>query len=356
VPIEIADGIFTAIFTLLEAFALVLVAYAVFRRRHLDAARWLVAFFAFLTDMISVVRIASQQGQRFTHWTIAAKIAAPLFTINGNPITATNISQVLLLVSIVYAVYRYLVDERRRQSAIEQEFRNARELQQVLVPETLPSLPGFSVTSAYRPAQQVGGDFFQIIPLEGGSTLVILGDVSGKGLKAAMAVSMIVGAARMMAEFTTSPAEILAGLNRRLYGRLQGGFATCIALRLDPDGNCAISSAGHPAPFLNKQEMSLPGALPLGLQPIADYEETTVRLGPGDHFALYTDGLLEARSHSGELYGFERLETLFATRPNAERATEAAVNFGQDDDITVLTLTRLETGEKATTLLVVPTL
>jgi serine phosphatase RsbU (regulator of sigma subunit) len=226
----------------------------------------------------------------------------------------------------------------------------------VLVPETLPSLPGFSVTSAYRPAQQVGGDFFQIIPLEGGSTLVILGDVSGKGLKAAMAVSMIVGAARMMAEFTTSPAEILAGLNRRLYGRLQGGFATCIALRLDPDGNCAISSAGHPAPFLNKQEMSLPGALPLGLQPIADYEETTVRLGPGDHFALYTDGLLEARSHSGELYGFERLETLFATRPNAERATEAAVNFGQDDDITVLTLTRLETGEKATTLLVVPTL
>jgi hypothetical protein len=356
VQIEIADGIFTTVFTLLEAFALFLVAFAVLRRRHLDASRWLVAIFAFLTEMISVVRIAFEQGRRFTHWTISDKIAAPLFLINGNPITANNIAQVLLLVSIVYAVYRYLVEERRRQGAIEQEFKNARELQQVLVPEALPSLPGFSLTSAYRPAQEVGGDFFQIIPLEGGSTLVILGDVSGKGLKAAMAVSLIVGAARMVADFTNSPAEILAGLNRRLYGRLQGGFATCIAMRLDLDGHCAIASAGHPAPFLNNQEMSLPGALPLGLQPTAHYEETTVRLGVGDHFALYTDGLVEARSRSGELYGFERLENLFATGPNAARATEAAVNFGQDDDITVLTLTRLATGDEATALHLAPTL
>ncbi len=186
---EIADGICTAIFTVCESFALILVVYAVLRRRHLDKSRWMVAIFAFLTDMISVVRIASEQGERFTHWTIAEKIGAPLFTVNGNPINANNIAQVLLLVSIVYAVYRYLVEERKRQSTIEQEFRNARELQQVLVPETMPSLPGFSLTSAYRPAQEVGGDFFQIIPLEGGSTLVILGDVSGKGLKAAMAVS-----------------------------------------------------------------------------------------------------------------------------------------------------------------------
>lgn len=348
VQFEIADGIFTAIFTLLEAFSLVLVAIAVLRRKYLDASRWLVAIFAFLTEMISVVRIAFEQGRRFTHWTISDKIAAPLFTINGNPITANNISQVLLLVSIVYAVYRYLVEERRRQGAIEQEFRNARELQQVLVPEALPSLPGFSMTSAYRPAQEVGGDFFQIIPLDGGSTLVLLGDVSGKGLRAAMAVSLIVGAARMVTDFTNSPAAILAGLNRRLYGRMQGGFATCIAMRLDPDGQCVIASAGHPAPFLNKHEMNLPGALPLGLQPIAEYEESTVRLGVGDHFALYTDGLLEARSHSGELYGFERLETLFASSPNATRATEAAVNFGQDDDITVLTLTRLAIGDEAT--------
>lgn len=348
--VEIADGICTAIFTICESFSLVLVAYAVIQRKRLELSRWLVAIFAFTLDMINVVRIGFEQGRRFTHWTISDKIAAPLFVVNGNSINASSIAQVCLLVSLVYAVYRYIVEERRRQGVLEQEFKNARELQQVLVPEALPSLAGFALTSAYRPAQEVGGDFFQIIPLEGGSTLVILGDVSGKGLKAAMAVSLIVGAARMVAEFTSSPAEILAGLNRRLDGRLQGGFATCIAMRLDSDGKCTLASAGHPAPFLNKKELSLPGALPLGITPTSHYEETTVRLAAGDHFALYTDGLLEARSFSGELYGFDRLESLLSTRPNAAQATEAAVNFGQDDDITVLTLTRLATGEESTAM------
>jgi hypothetical protein len=346
--VQIADAVCTGIFTTCEAFALVLVAYAVFQRKKLEVSRWLVAIFAFTYDMINVARIAFEQGRRFTHWTISDKIAAPLFIFNGNSINASSIAQVLLLISLVYAVYRYVAEDRRRQAALEQEFKNAREVQQVLVPEELPSLPGFAVTSAYRPAQQVGGDFFQIIPLEGGSTLVLLGDVSGKGLKAAMAVSLIVGAARMIADFTTSPAAILSGLNRRLCGRLQEGFATCIAMRLDRDGNCVVSSAGHPAPFLNKHEMDLPGALPLGIQPSASYEETIVRLGVGDHLALYTDGLLEARSQSGELYSFERLEALFAGKPNAAEATMAAVKFGQDDDITVLTLTRLAVGEEST--------
>ena len=346
--LQMVDAFLTAIFTILEVIPLVLVAAAVIQRKRLEPARWLVAICAFLAEMTYVIRNLSSQFMRFTHWTLTDKISAPLFKLNGNSVSIQILANTLLLVSIVYAVYLFSIVERRRQSAIEQEFRNARELQQVLVPETLPSLPGFSVTSAYRPAQEVGGDFFQIIPLESGSTLVILGDVSGKGLKAAMAVSLIVGAARMVAEFSSSPADILASLNRRLYGRLQGGFATCIALRLDVDGNCVVASAGHPAPFLNTREMSLPGALPLGIQPAVRYDETTIRLRVGDHFALYTDGLLEARSHSGELYGFERLETLFASGPNAERATEAAVNFGQDDDITVLTLTRLATGQEAT--------
>jgi serine phosphatase RsbU (regulator of sigma subunit) len=252
--------------------------------------------------------------------------------------------------AIVYAVLRYSIENRRRQTALEQEFQNARELQQVLVPEDLPPLPGFALTSAYRPAAEVGGDFFQIIPLDGGSTLVILGDVSGKGLKAAMAVSLIVGATRMIVEYTTSPAEILEGLNRRLFGRMQGGFATAIAMCLNSDGTCVMATAGHPSPFLNQQEMSLPGSLPLGLMADSSYEESSHQLGVGDHCALYTDGLLEARSQTGELYGFARLEMLFATRPNAAQATEAAVNFGQDDDITVLTLTRLATGEESSAI------
>ncbi len=117
-----------------------------------------------------------------------------------------------------------------------------------------------------------------------------------------------------------------------------------------------LASAGHPAPFVNARELELPGALPLGISPSATYDETAFNLRVGDHFSLYTDGLLEARNHAGEIYSFERLQSLFARRPDAAAASDAAVDFGQNDDITVLTLTRLATGEDATTLHSAPSL
>ena len=346
IQFEIWDAVFTFFILPVEVVPAILVAIAVAQRKRLDSARWMVAIFAFLNATIYWIENLSAQGMRFTHWTLAEKMSAPLFSFAGNSIGILLLFRTLLFISIIYAVVRYSIAERRRQTSLEQEIQNARELQQVLVPETLPALPGFTLTSAYRPAQEVGGDFFQIIPLDGpgGSTLVVLGDVSGKGLKAAMAVSMIVGSIRALAEATSNPAEILAGLNRRLYGRLQGGFATCVALRLDRDGGCAIATAGHPSPFLNGREISLPGALPLGVATATAYEESTFNLQAKDHFVLYTDGLLEARKPSGELFGFGRLEKLFATRPDADAATDAAVAFGQDDDITVLTFSRLEVG------------
>jgi serine phosphatase RsbU (regulator of sigma subunit) len=315
-----------------------------------------VAAAAFTTEMIFVVRNAASQFVRYTHWTLADKLNAPLIMLNGNPITPRQVANTLLLVSIVYAVYRFSIENRKQQSALEQEFKNALEIQQVLIPETLPKVPGFTVTSAYRPAQQVGGDFFQIIPVEGGSTLVLLGDVSGKGLKAAMAVSLIVGAVRALAEDYPAPAQLLTQLNRRLFGRLQGAFATCLILLLKPDSTCVLASAGHPAPYLNKHEIEIPGALPLGVSQNTTYVEREMTTRPGDHLALYTDGLLEARNRTGELYGYERLEDLFSSPTNAAAATEAAVNFGQDDDITVLTLTRLTAGEESVAVHLTPSL
>jgi len=341
VQMQIADAITTFPAVAFETIPAVLVAYAIFSRRRLDSTRWLVAILAFLNSSVYAVENISVQGVRYTHWTLGDKIEAPLFTVFGNNFSLPTILRTLLFLSIVYAVIRYTIDNRRRQHAMEREFQNARELQQVLVPEHLPALAGFNLTSAYRPAQEVGGDFFQIIPLEDAATLIVLGDVSGKGLKAAMAVSMIVGAVRTLVETTSRPAEILAGLNRRLYGRMQGGFATAVALRLDGDGTCTIACAGHPAPYVNDQEMIFPGTLPLGVLPTATFEESRIHLIERDQLALYTDGLLEARSQNGDLYSFARLKTLFATRPTAEQAADAAVNFGQDDDITVLTLTRV---------------
>jgi serine phosphatase RsbU (regulator of sigma subunit) len=335
----------------------VLLAFGI--RKRLDSARWLVAITALLTESLFSLRIAVEQGSRFTHWTIGDTIAQPLFFLNGNAFAPQTVTDSLLLIAIVYAVYRYMQGTLRRQGALEQELKSARELQQVLIPEALPEVAGFAVTSAYRPAQEVGGDFFQIIPLDGsytGSTLILLGDVSGKGLRAAMTVSLIVGAVRTVARFLPHPAEVLAELNSRLCGRLQGGFATCLVLRLDPDGHCAVASAGHPAPLVNKREIALPGSLPLGVVPGETYQESALVLREGDHLALYTDGLLEARNAKGEIFSFERLDALFSTFPSADQASDAAVNFGQDDDITVLTLTRLAMGEKSMTQLTAPAL
>jgi hypothetical protein len=351
---QVADAILTIPSVLFESIPAILVTVAIVQRKRLDSARWLVAILTFLNGLIYWIENATDQGIRFTHWTLPAKIEAPLFRLSGSAFSLPTILRTLMFISIVYAVIHYTIEGRRRQVSMERELQNARELQQVLVPETLPTLDGFSLTSAYHPAQEVGGDFFQIIPLEKGSTLIVLGDVSGKGLRAAMAVSLIVGAMRMVAETTSSPGEILAALNRRLVGRLQGGFATAIALRLDSDGMCTMATAGHPAPYLNDEELTFPGTLPLGVGTATSYDEIRLHLSELDQLALYTDGLLEARSKSGELYSFDRLKTLFSSRPTAAQAAEAAVNFGQDDDITVLTLTRLKSGEGSTVVLSAP--
>lgn len=338
---EWIDAVFTVIVEPCDLYLLVLAAFGF--RQKLDSTRWIVAASASLSQLLAVTAATVSQGQRFTHWKWQEWLYVPLFHVGPVYFSAQTLLDLLLFFSVVYAVYRYARDQQIRKAVLEQELASARELQQVLIPEKPPTLPGFTMSTAYHPALEVGGDFFQVIPLEGaatGSTLIVLGDVSGKGLRAAMAVSLIVGAVRTLAETTSSPAEILAGLSRRLYGRLQGGFTTCLALRLDADGKCTIASAGHPAPYINDTEAELPGALPLGIDPATVYEETTLRIQPGDRCALYTDGLLEARSPSGEIFSFERLHELFGRQVDAAQASNAAVAFGQDDDITVLTLTR----------------
>src|SRR5580704_12561054 len=359
VPLQIADAVLTAVILPLELVPVLLVIYAILHRQQLDSARWLVAIFALLSGAWYSFGNIIDQGIRFTHWTLGPRMRQPVFTLLGNSFSVQILLRVLLFLSIVYAVIRYSMAHQKRQTNLERELQNARELQQILVPETLPDIPGFTLTSAYRPAQEVGGDFFQIIPLDGaqqGSTLIVLGDVSGKGLKAAMTVSLIIGAVRTLAKFAPQPAQMLVEINQRLHGRLQDGFATCIVLLLHPDGTCSLSSAGHPGPYLNKRELELPGALPLGLDTTTTYQQVEVQLHEGDYFSLYTDGLLEARNPSGELYGFERLKVLFGTRPSAAQASDEAVAFGQEDDVTVLTLTRLAAGEKSSTLLSVPVL
>ncbi len=348
-----ADGLLTAFILLVEIFPFFLIVMGM--RQKLDPSRWVVAVAALVLQTLDTVADLSALGERFTHWTLFSDlIDTPLFTIQGVAFRAEKVTSITLFVAIVYAVYHFALEQQARQNVLEREMQSAREIQQVLIPEALPALKGYAVTSAYQPALEVGGDFFQMLPNPDGSTLVSLGDVSGKGLKAAMNVSMIVGVLRALADTNKNPGDIMEGLNRCLCGRMHGGFTTCLVLRLDPDGTVTFANAGHLPPFLNQREVMLEGSLPLGLVSTAYYGEVAMKLRPGDYLSLYTDGLLEARNSEGELFGFERLHSLLSARPSAQQATEAAVAFGQDDDITVLTLMRLEAGEESTTSLIAP--
>jgi hypothetical protein len=151
---------------------------------------------------------------------------------------------------------RDLVRDRREKLRMAAEMEAARAVQQVLISEKMPAIPGFTLEAVYRPFSQVGGDFFQILPVACNSVLVALGDVSGKGVPAAMTVSHLVGILRFAAETSSSPKVILAALNRSLCDRGAGGFTTCLVLRADSDGTFTVANAGHLAPYLNGKELS----------------------------------------------------------------------------------------------------
>jgi serine phosphatase RsbU (regulator of sigma subunit) len=225
-------------------------------------------------------------------------------------------------------------------ATLDSEMAAAREVQRVMVPEDLPPIRGYAIESVYRPASEVGGDFFQLIPLKSGSTLIVIGDVSGKGLRAAMIVSMIVGILRTVSGFTEEPAEILTELNRRECGRTESGFATCLVLRLDDGGRLTVANAGHSPPYLNGTELAFTGSLPLGVLETADYAQWSLEMATGDRLVLLTDGVPEARNERGDLLGFSRVESLVGTGATARTIADAAEEYGQNDDITVITVAR----------------
>jgi phosphoserine phosphatase RsbU/P len=221
----------------------------------------------------------------------------------------------------------------RARDELRVEFDAAREMQEQLVAPAV-DLPGFKIQSAYVPSKQVGGDFFRVLPASDGSVLVIVGDVSGKGLKAAMTVSAIMGALRDYS--SRRPTDVLAHLNRVLLGQI-GGFVTCCVSHISADGSMTIANAGNPAPYRNGLEMAVEPGLPLGLTAESTYAETHFQLAPSDRLTFVSDGVLEATNSHGQLFGFDRTQA--ASIQPAEEIARCAQRFGQQDDITVLSIT-----------------
>ncbi len=214
---------------------------------------------------------------------------------------AVSISQIAVVVSLniitVLLMRRFLRSLRLREQW-EAEIDQARQVQQLLIPDAIPKIPGFVLESEYRPAQQVGGDFFQILPDDAGGVLIVLGDVTGKGLQAGMQVALIVGAIRTIVETSYEPQVVLEALNRRLCNRSKRGqsYATCVALHIAANGNATIANAGHLAPYLNGKEMALTGNLPLGLSEGIQFDQVTITLKHRDRLVVLTDGVIEAKN------------------------------------------------------------
>jgi hypothetical protein len=227
-----------------------------------------------------------------------------------------------------------MVDAARARAAFAAELHAASTVQQLLLQSASRPTPGFQVESVYLPANEVGGDFFFVSSAPDGSVVAIVGDVAGKGLTAAMRVAMILGALRR--ETSYDPGEILFSLNNALIAQGQLGFTTACCIRISLSGEYTLSNAGHIAPYLSGRELETPPALPLGLVRDQRYDLTHGQLSSGERMVLLSDGVPEARSQAGELYGFERLSSL--ARMPAQDIAETAQRFGQEDDITVLTL------------------
>ena len=252
------------------------------------------------------------------------------------PFSVNDLADMVMLIAVVAVLPLRFARSRRDEERLAGEMESARTVQQVLIPHEIPPVPGFAIHCVYKPAGQVGGDFFQVIPLESGGALIAVGDVSGKGMPAAMTVSLLVGTFRTLAHYTQRPSEILYSMNRRMLSRSQGGFTTCIVLRVAPQGAVTVANAGHLAPYLAGQEIVVENGFPLGITAEADYPEVTIQLPIGAQLTLCTDGVVEARARSGELFGFDRAAAL-SMQP-AEVVAQRAQSFGQDDDITVLTI------------------
>lgn len=302
-------------------------------RRGNHEARWLIAPSLFPAAGVVITNLPQFAGT--LGWDVSW-LTQPLYLWGDLRLYGYDVADLIFLLAIgVVMFFRFsrLAGEQARSVA---EMSAARDIQRQLVPEALPTVPGCQLEAVYLPAAEVGGDFYQVLPQPDGSTLILMGDVSGKGLKAAMTGALAIGTLRALAAEGVSPAMLLTRLNRQMVAAQQGGFITCLCASIAPDGKIALANAGHLLPYRNGEEVQIEGSLPLGLWEGETYQQTTLELHPGDRITLLTDGVVEAQS-ADELFGFERARAL--SRDSAASIATAAQLFGQQDDITVLTLT-----------------
>jgi predicted ester cyclase len=256
--------------------------------------------------------------------------------------------------------WQQLEQETRERERIEQELRVARRIQHALLPKDVPEVEGWQITPYYKPAREVGGDFYDFLRLEDGHVGLVVGDVTGKGVPAALVMSNTQSVLRTIAQRATAPAQALAEANEVLHAYIPPNmFVTCFYGVLDLEsGRFLYANAGHNLPYCRRSdgladELRATG-MPLGLMPGMHYENKETVLSPQDGVLFYSDGLVEAHNPQGEMFGTPRLRSLLTEYPEGGTGLTAFLleelerftgeGWEQEDDITLLALRRSASG------------
>jgi serine phosphatase RsbU (regulator of sigma subunit) len=261
----------------------------------------------------------------------------------------------------VAQLVRQQQQQAQERERIEQELRVARLIQQTLLPKHVPDLPGYQLAAYYQPAREVGGDFYDFMELDDGHLGLVVGDVTDKGVPAALVMATTRTMLRASAQRLDSPGEVLKRVNDVIVPDIPPNmFITCLYAILDPEtGLLRYANAGHDLPYRRRssnggaEELRATG-MPLGLLPGMSYEEKEIVLERGDSVLFYSDGLVEAHDPQRDMFGFPRLQGLVGAHRSdgpamvnfllSELTRFTGEEWEQEDDITLVTLDRSETA------------
>ncbi len=306
-----------------------------------------------IADVKIAVPLVSQ-GELVGLLTLGPRLSEQEYSTDDRRLLDTLAIQAAPAVRVAQMVQEQQVAVRERER-INQELRVARLIQQTLLPKDLPTFPGWQLAAYYQPAQAVGGDFYDFLLFEDGRLGIVIGDVSDKGVPAAMVMASTRSILRSAAQSEDSPGKVLAQTNNALYPDiLPKMFVTCLYAILDPDtGRLQYANAGHDLPYRHSKsgvsELRATG-MPLGLMPNMSYEERETTILPGESILFYSDGLVEAHDKQRAMFGFPRLaKVLKEHKGNTplidyllnELAYHTGSDWEQEDDVTLVTLQRL---------------
>src|SRR5215208_5325467 len=307
-------------------------------------------------DIKVVVPLVSQ-GELIGLLNLGSRLSQQEYSADDRKLLNDLATQTAPAVQVAQLV-RQQQQQAQERERIEQELRVARLIQQTLLPKHVPDLPGYQLAAYYQPAREVGGDFYDFLEFDDGQLGLVVGDVTDKGVPAAIVMATTRTMLRASAQRLDSPGEVLKRVNDVIVRDIPPNmFITCLYAILEPEsGHLVYANAGHDLPYKRKVERDREGAeelrargMPLGLMPGMRYEEKETLLEPGDGVLFYSDGLVEAHNPHREMFGFPRLRKLVAQRDEEgslvdflleELYSFTGEGWEQEDDITLVTLRR----------------